>query len=217
MLHIETIAELRAACDRARPTGPARRARADDGLPARGSPVAHARGARGLRSGRRHHLRQPVAVRRRRRPRLLPARPFRRSRAVRGRGRRRGLRAVRRGDVSERASAHVGARRRTHHRSVRRGAADAFRRRCHGRHQAVRDRRAVLGVLRPQGRATACGDRAPGRGSRSARRGRGLRHRPRARRPRAVEPQRIPLGREPPRRARAVASARSRGERGDEG
>ena len=100
MLHVDRIADLRAACDaRARRRSACRR-RADDGLPPRGhrSLMRAARARRRLR--RRHDLREPAAVRRQRGPRPVPARPRRRPRAVRGRRRRLRVRAERRRDVS---------------------------------------------------------------------------------------------------------------------
>ena len=101
MLHVETIADLRAACDRARS-----RAAGSGSCPRWASCTrATARScaaAGGLRLRRRHDLRQPAAVRRRRGPRPLPARPRRRPRAVRARGRRLRVRADGRRDVSRR-------------------------------------------------------------------------------------------------------------------
>ena len=52
---------------------------------------------------------------------------------------------------------------RPHRRPVRRGPPDALRRRHDRRHEAVRDRRAVPRVLRPQGRAAARGRPPHGR------------------------------------------------------
>ena len=131
---------------------PARRARAHDGLPARGPPVADAGGPRGGRLRRRHDLREPAAVRRERGPRPLPARSLRRPRAVRGGGRRLRVRAVGRRDVPERpplTTVHVAELT-----ADLCGAArpDPLRRRHHRRREAVLDRRAVRGVLRAQGR-----------------------------------------------------------------
>ena len=84
---------------------------------------------------------------------------------------------------------------------------------AHGGHEAVRDRRPVRGLLRPQGRAAARGGHAHGRRPQPAGRGRRLPDRARARRARAVEPQRVPLARRSPGRARALARARGRGRR----
>ena len=81
MLHVDRIADLRAACDRARARG-----RAVGVVPTMGflhdghrSLMRAARAASRLRGG--HDLREPAAVRRARRPRPLPARPRRRPRA----------------------------------------------------------------------------------------------------------------------------------------
>ena len=142
MLHVDRIADLRAACDDARADGPAGRPRADDGLPARRPPLADARPRAATDFVVVTIFVNPLQFGAERGPRPLPARSRRRSRAVRGRGRRLRVHAERRRDVSPPA-AHDGARRRADRRPVRRGPADPLRRRHDGGRQAVRDRRPV--------------------------------------------------------------------------
>ena len=105
-------------------------------------------------------------------------------------------------------------------RPVRREPARSLRRRDHRRRQAVLDRRAVHRVLRAQGCPAACGGAAHDRRPRPPGGGGRVPARPRARRGRDVEPQRVPVVRRPPprhraRRARCVPRPRrwSRGER----
>ena len=84
-------------------------------------------------------------------------------------------------------------------------AAGSLRRRGHGRGQAVRHRRPLPGLLRPQG-LPAAGRGAP-HGARplAAGRGRGVSHCARGRRTGPLEPQRAPGPRRAGRRHRAVA------------
>ena len=177
MLHVDRIADLRTACDAALCRGPAGRARADDGVPARRPPLVDAGSRGGDRLRGRDDLRQPAPVRRRTRTSTgtraispvtsTPARP-------------RASTACSRPSVAEmypRPPRHDRARRPPHRRPVRCGPPDAFRRRHDGGRQALRDHRAVPRVLRAQGRAAARGRHAawptdldlPGRGRRAAR------------------------------------------------
>ena len=71
---LRTKAELRAALAPARARRADDRPGADDGLPARGAPLADPRRPRRVRPGGDEPLRQPDPVRRRRGPRPLPAR-----------------------------------------------------------------------------------------------------------------------------------------------
>ena len=113
-----------------------------------------------------------------------------------GRGCRHPLRPRRRRDVPRRR-AHDGARRRAHRAAVRRESSRPLRRRHHRRGQAVLDRRSLPCVLRSQGRAAARGDPSHDRRPRPPRRGRRLPARPRVRRARALESQRLPRRRRP--------------------
>ena len=107
--------------------------------------------------GRGQHLRQPDAVRPDRGPRPLPPHARRRPRGLRGRGRRRGVRAERRGDVPRRLQPRLGPRRRDRrarrprHDPRRRVAPGPLRRRAHRRRQALRPGPARRRGLRAEG------------------------------------------------------------------
>ena len=137
MRTVRTVAELRAALRPAAPRRAARSASCRRWARCTRATCAHPPRARDVRRGRRLALRQPGAVRRRRRPRRLPARRGARRRARR-RGRRRpALRPAARGGLPARLR-HHGPRRRPHR--AARGRAPrrrALRRRRHRRDQAA--------------------------------------------------------------------------------
>ena len=110
-----------------------RRVRADDGQPARRSPVAVPDRAPARRRGRHQHLRQPPAVRAERGFRPLSAHDRSRSRGARARRRRRAVRAAGAGDVSDAAGlprAAAAARRGARGRVAARDSSTASARSC---------------------------------------------------------------------------------------
>ncbi len=168
---LRTVAEVKTWAEALRKRGPPARAGAHHGLPARGPPVAHARGAQPGGRGGHLHLRQPHAVRPPGGSGPLPAGLRGRSRQVRQRGRGRRLRARGRGHVPARLpdvrrgdGGQQGA--------VRRSPSRALPRRGHHRHPAAVPVPARGGALRREGLPAAPGDQgaqpgsAPGRGDR---------------------------------------------------
>ena len=171
----------------------------DHGRAARRPRQPDAHGSRGhRRPGRGQHLRQPDAVRPDRGPRPLPPHPRRRPGGLRGRGRRRGLRPERRGDVSRRLQPRLGPRRRhrrpgrARHDPRRRVAPRALRRRADRGRQALRPGPPRRRGLRAEGLPAAHPDPPDGPRPLHGHRGRRRGDRARARRPRPVEPQPLP-------------------------
>ena len=210
MKTIRTVAELRAGAVAPPARGPHDRARADDGRVPRGPPVADAPGPRRMRRRRRLAVRQPDAVQRRVPTSTAYPRDEARDAALAGRARRRlPVRAGRRGGLPARLRD------------------DRVRRRAHRRRSRARTAAARTSTAsRPSSRSCSTwsrptsptsGRRTPSRRSSIQRLVRDLdmpvrievcADRPRAGRPRDVEPQRPPQRRAsasaPPRCSRAL-------------
>src|SRR5581483_6359683 len=169
-----------------------RRPGADDGLPARRSPLARAGRARGRRARPGLDLREPDAVRAERGPGALPARRSARPGAARTGRRGRDFRAGRRGDVP-RGLQHLRDGRGTDGASRGREPADALPRRHDGRREVAEHRAARARVLRAEGRATARGGAADDARPRPAGGDRRDADRARGRRAGDEQPQRLPV------------------------
>lgn len=197
----------------ARGTGaaPARRphdrSRADHGLPSCRPYGACPPGAHRERHRRRHHLRQSAAVRRKRGPRALSARPCARPGDARGRGRALSLRARRRRHVS--AADGDGRRRAEARRRAGRLRPSRALCRCRDRRdQALQHRPARPRLFRREGFPAAHHHPPHGGGHGAA--GRGGRRGDRARggRARMLLAQRLSLGGRTRRRRRRAAGTR---------